>query len=557
VEASAIQAPTGLGPNRIRVGTHLLRLRSDQQLVTVFRAGNDDAFRVIHDRYRQRLLVYMRQMMPGCANEAEDLLQEVFVRAYRGLRANDRDLTLRPWLYRVARNRCVDELRRPALPPGPELLELTRPCEHDPVVESEQRESLRRLITDVGRLPEQQRSALLLRELSGMSYSDVASVLGVSVPAVKSLLVRARVGLGAALEARDTACGEIREELALAHDRGMRPNALARRHLRDCTGCREYRAQVRGVSKQLAALAPTAGPLGLLAKLGMGTGGSGSAAAGGAAAGGAAAGGAAATAGGVAGTGGAFASAGALGISAGHVTVLVAAAVITAGGAVDLATRSAPAPASHAAVRHVSAAPAARHHAALGGHRGRSIVHGARRASSGKPTTDSLRETAASSASSVQESQLQSTASSTSSTTGVKDDGASQGSSTGSTSQPCVPTTTQSSSGPIASLVAAVSGPSSSSSTTAPTTSPTTCTSSGSQPSDGTSASGTDTGSGEPGSGSSTSGSSDGGSTSPGATGDGSAGSGTSSGTSGAGSSGGSAGSGGTTGTSQTGSSTY
>ena len=76
----------------------------------------------------------------------------------------------------------------------------------DPVAAAEQRDALERLIADVQRLPDQQRSALLMRELAGMTYADVAGALGVSVPAVKSLLVRARVGLAQANEARDTAC---------------------------------------------------------------------------------------------------------------------------------------------------------------------------------------------------------------------------------------------------------------------------------------------------------------------------------------------------------------
>ena len=132
--------------------------------MSLFRAGNDDAFRVIHDRYRQRLFAYTRQMLPGSRQDAEDALQDVFVRAYSGLRANDRDVALRAWLYRVAHNRCIDELRRPPVP-VPELIELVKAPIHDPIAEAEQRESLRRLIADVRRLPEQQRSALLMREL--------------------------------------------------------------------------------------------------------------------------------------------------------------------------------------------------------------------------------------------------------------------------------------------------------------------------------------------------------------------------------------------------------
>jgi RNA polymerase sigma factor (sigma-70 family) len=311
-------------------------------LVALFRAGNDEAFRVIHDRYRQRLFAYTRQMLPGSRQDAEDALQDVFVRAYSSLRSNDRELALRAWLYRVAHNRCIDELRRPA-PPAPEMLEFVRAPSHDPIAEAEQRESLRRLIEDVRRLPDQQRSALLMRELSGMSYFELAGALGVSIPAVKSLLVRARVGLAAAQEARDTACADIRDELILAHGRRVRPNAMARRHLRDCAGCREFRIEMRSLSRQLAALVPTVGPAAVIAKaLGIGGGASSGAAAGGTAA----AGGGAA----VAGTG-AIAASGALATGASHVPTLLAAAVITAGGAVAIQS-----PASHHSRHH------ARHH---------------------------------------------------------------------------------------------------------------------------------------------------------------------------------------------------
>ena len=174
MEASALQAPASLSRSRISLGVPLLRLRSDEQLVELFRGGHDEAFRVIHDRYRARLFAYTRQMLPGSRQDAEDALQDVFVRAYAGLRANDRDLALRAWLYRVAHNRCVDELRRPA-PPAPELIELVRAPVQDPIAEAERRESLRRLVDDVRRLPEQQRSALLMRELAGMSYAELES----------------------------------------------------------------------------------------------------------------------------------------------------------------------------------------------------------------------------------------------------------------------------------------------------------------------------------------------------------------------------------------------
>lgn len=328
MEASALQAPAGLARARISVSAPLLRLRSDDQLVALFRAGHDDAFRAIHDRYRQRLFAYTRQMLPGSSHDAEDALQDVFVRAYSGLRANRRALALRPWLYRVAHNRCIDELRRPIVAPTAIAHELCAPAP-DPIAQVEQRESLRRLISDLLRLPTQQRSALLMRELGGMSYAEVAEAMDVTVPAVKSLLVRARVGLTLAAEARDTACVTIRDEIALAHDRGVRCSGTVRRHVTDCGRCRDFQSQLRRSRHQFAALTPTLGPIGVLANL-LGWGGG--AAGGGAAASG---GGATATTGVLVG-GGTAGAVGTLGAGASHVAALIAATVVTAGGAVAI-----------------------------------------------------------------------------------------------------------------------------------------------------------------------------------------------------------------------------
>ena len=68
MEASTLQAPPSLG--RVSLSVSLLRLRSDEQLVALFRAGNDDAFGVIHDRYRQRLFAYVRQMLSSASRRS-------------------------------------------------------------------------------------------------------------------------------------------------------------------------------------------------------------------------------------------------------------------------------------------------------------------------------------------------------------------------------------------------------------------------------------------------------------------------------------------------------
>ncbi len=256
-------------------GPRLLRLRSDEQLVARFRAGDDEAFDVIHDRYRPRLLAYVRQMLGPSRADAEDALQDVLLRAHATLRADDRPVALRAWLYRVAHNRCIDVLRRPVNATATLELPETLSARDDPAHDVEAREDLRRLVADIGRLPEQQRSALLMRELEGLGHADLAAALDVSVPAIKSLLVRARIGLTEARLARDTACREIQQDLAVAHDAGRRPTGLVRRHVRECACCADYRGALRGLDRHLAALAPAGGPWALAAKLlGLGSAGS-------------------------------------------------------------------------------------------------------------------------------------------------------------------------------------------------------------------------------------------------------------------------------------------
>ncbi len=347
MEASALHAPSRL--SRFPLGMPLLRLRSDEQLVALFRAGSDEAFSVLHDRYRQRLFAYVRQMLSGHSRQdAEDVLQDVFVRAFGALRGDSRAINVRAWLYRVAHNRCIDHLRRPH-PPAAEIFEMSRKPLLDPVDEAQRRDDLKRLVSDVGRLPEQQRSALLMREIDGLSYADLAGALDVTVPAVKSLLVRARVGLVEAQESRDADCGEIQRDLLASYDRGVKASGRARRHMRECSGCRDYRSELRGVRRRFAALTPAgAGPIALIAQL---LGGGGAAAAGG--------------------SGGAALLGGATTATACKVAAVVCATAITAGGAVEvrkLTTQPAP-------QRERSAAPAGAAPAAAAASRPRQAVH--------------------------------------------------------------------------------------------------------------------------------------------------------------------------------------
>ena len=122
------------------------------------------------------------------------------------------------------------------------------------------REEFRNLLADVGHLPETQRSALLLREIDAMSYEEIAQAMDTTVPGVKCLLVRARIALAESSQARQLTCDEVRLELAEAAEGLAKVSGPARRHVKACEPCREFRSQLRTDTKVLAALFP-AGPL--------------------------------------------------------------------------------------------------------------------------------------------------------------------------------------------------------------------------------------------------------------------------------------------------------
>jgi RNA polymerase sigma factor (sigma-70 family) len=314
------------------------------------RAGNPGAFEAIVDRYQGRLLGFCRQML-GSTEDAEDVLQEVFVNAYRAMLADEREINLRPWLYRIARNRCLNHLRKPTAD-AQESMDMVPVVEAATTAEKvHNREEFRQLLTDVGKLPETQRSALLLREMDAMSYEEIAQAMETSVPSVKSLLVRARISLAEASQARQLTCGEVRIDLAEAAEGLRKLSGPVRRHVRDCEECADFRSQLRSNDKVLAALVPVA-PLvafkGFLAsKLGLGGSGAGGAATatGAGATGAGAAGGLGAALGGGGAAGGLGGLGGAVGSAIGTKAVagVVTAAVLTAG-AVEVKQQSEPSP---------------------------------------------------------------------------------------------------------------------------------------------------------------------------------------------------------------------
>jgi RNA polymerase sigma factor (sigma-70 family) len=324
----------------LRGPSALLRLQSDEKLIALTRSGQAAAFETLCSRYQTRLLSFCRHML-NSREDAEDVLQEVFAAAYNAVLADEREINVRPWLYRIARNRSLNHLRRNTAI-GVDSMDVhfaeNGLSTGDRVI---RRESFRELLTDVQQLPETQRTALLLREMDALSYEQIALAMETTVPSVKSLLVRARISLAEAAEARKLSCAEVRLELGEAAEGLSKLSAPARRHVRGCERCGSFKKQLKANNHALAAVLPV-GPLLLfkkllLAKLGL-TASAGSAhVAGGAGAtmgaGATVGAGAAATAGATGGGGiaGGILTAGAGALATKAVAGLAAAAIVTAG----------------------------------------------------------------------------------------------------------------------------------------------------------------------------------------------------------------------------------
>src|SRR5690606_34366054 len=99
------------GTAGMRGPTPLLRLQSDERLIGLLRKGNHAAYEALVGRYQARLLEFCRHML-GSREDAEDVLQEVFAAAFNAILADERPINVRPWLYRIARNRSLNHLRR-------------------------------------------------------------------------------------------------------------------------------------------------------------------------------------------------------------------------------------------------------------------------------------------------------------------------------------------------------------------------------------------------------------------------------------------------------------
>jgi RNA polymerase sigma factor (sigma-70 family) len=182
--------------NTARVTTRLLggralRFQPDGRLVSLVRDGYESAFEEIFRRYGAALRSYAASIVT--AQRADDVTQEAFTKAYLALRGTDKEIQLRPWLYRIVRNTALTNIRDE--PNSGVELDEARAAGMSPAQLAEQREEIKRLLAGLRELPEPQRAAIVMRELEGLSHEQIAASLGISGSAARQSIHRARRAL--------------------------------------------------------------------------------------------------------------------------------------------------------------------------------------------------------------------------------------------------------------------------------------------------------------------------------------------------------------------------
>jgi RNA polymerase sigma-70 factor (ECF subfamily) len=241
-------------------------LRSDRSLVRAAQAGKRDAAAQLIERYYPRVKSFVTYLSASRGN-AEDLTQEVFARALTALPRFNGTYRFEPWLLRIARNLCIDESRRSsnrAAPTDPiELPALERIAETEDNVWGRVSSGLATQLVHnaLQTLPARQRTALVLREIEGMSYADIAQVLGGTERVVEGILRRARarfrleIAKAEEVEDQRATCKRVLRAIA------TEPATMsldAARHLRKCPECQQGRRRIKKSDGIFAALPPVA-----------------------------------------------------------------------------------------------------------------------------------------------------------------------------------------------------------------------------------------------------------------------------------------------------------
>ena len=286
-------------------------LLTDEKLAAMASAGSNEAFATLYRRYHQAVYRYCLSLLRQEA-DARDALQGSMLAALSSLRARPIEGAFKPWLFRVAHNQSISIIRRrareaPTEAPSPAAVS------DDP----EARDQFRTLVSDLAALPDRQRGAIVMRELSGLSYMEIGAALGTSQAAGKQLVYEARLALHDLREGHEMSCELVRERIS-ARDRRLLRGRKIRSHLRGCQPCQDFERAIRTRRNAFALLAPPLSPLVAATVLRDVFGGGG------------ASGGAGGAGGAVGATG---VASGGVPVAAGHVALKVAVAVLLAGAA--------------------------------------------------------------------------------------------------------------------------------------------------------------------------------------------------------------------------------
>ncbi len=168
------------------------RNKQDAKLVKAVLNGDDTAFRKILLSYQPKIFNFAKRFL-GNPEEAKDIAQETFLKFFRYIDNFDGNKSLNALLFRIARNLCIDFVRKKSLESFHTNAE---PVEHQTPLEILARqENSEKIMREIRKLPERQRTAIDLRYSEGFSYKEIAHIMGISVGSVESLLVRGRNSL--------------------------------------------------------------------------------------------------------------------------------------------------------------------------------------------------------------------------------------------------------------------------------------------------------------------------------------------------------------------------
>lgn len=187
--------------NSTAISTRALELDSDNALVKRARDGEYNAFEILFERHRQLVYRFAYQMVPR-RDDAEDIVQEAFVRAYQNLHRYRDEAKFTTWLLRIVSNLCTDQARmknrREALEQqeaSGALVWMTEGNVEDPVGDLEAERRVKVLRTALNALPPHHRQVIILRDLEEREYSEIAGILSCTVGGAKLRVLRARRAL--------------------------------------------------------------------------------------------------------------------------------------------------------------------------------------------------------------------------------------------------------------------------------------------------------------------------------------------------------------------------